>query len=155
MPLRKTNISVEFDQACKETDVDPAVFERLITDICANEGAKDASISIRFVDDKGMIEAHRRYLGQSTTTDVMSFDLSDEFEGRRSFALIVNAQLAKRQAARRGHSLQAELALYIAHGLLHMAGYDDADARQAEQMHRLEDLYLERNQFGRVYFGPK
>jgi probable rRNA maturation factor len=90
-----------------------------------------------------------------TTTDVLSFDLSDEFEPKPSFALIVNAAMAARQATERGHSAQAELALYITHGLLHNLGYDDLDDEQALQMHRMEDHILERHGFGRVFFDEK
>ena len=44
----------------------------------------------------------------------------------RIFDLIVNGELAAREAARRGHGAEAELALYITHGLLHNLGFNDA-----------------------------
>ena len=47
-------------------------------------------------------------------------------------------------AERRGHDVQAELALYVIHGLLHLCGYDDKSADGARQMRERERHYLER-----------
>jgi rRNA maturation RNase YbeY len=70
---------------------------------------------------------------------------------KKSFDIIVNAQKAVSEAKKRGHSPQAELALYITHGLLHNLGFDDLTAKKAKLMHRLEDEILQQQGFGRVY----
>jgi len=49
------------------------------------------------------------------------------------FELVVNGEMAVRQALLRKHSSQAELALYITHGLLHNLGFDDAAEDQAKK----------------------
>jgi probable rRNA maturation factor len=64
---------------------------------------------------------------------------------------VVNGEKAKSQAARRGHCAQAELALYITHGLLHNLGFDDLLPKKANEMHRLEDEILQQQGFGLVY----
>ena len=56
-----------------------------------------------------------------------------------------------RQAAQRGHSTEAELALYLTHGLLHNLGFNDADKAAAERMHDMEDEILQQAGFGVVY----
>ena len=50
-----------------------------------------------------------------------------------------------------GHSAEAEIALYITHGLLHNLGFDDASEQQAEEMHRMEDEILQQAGFGTVF----
>lgn len=155
MRQARTAIKVEFEISVPSAPLDIDAMKKLMIDTCRQEGVRNAAISIRIVDDAGMIEMHRQYLGKSGTTDVLSFDLSDAFEDRQNFVLIVNAQLAARQAKRRGHTAQAELALYITHGLLHNLGYDDADKEQARRMHRAEDAVLDRHGFGPVYFRSK
>jgi probable rRNA maturation factor len=145
-------IDVEFDIAAEDVRADWTAMEELVRHICTQADVKDALVAIRIVDDERMIEAHRQYMQLDSTTDVLSFDLSDEFEPKPNFALIVNAAMAARQAAERGHSSQAELGLYITHGLLHNLGYDDLDEEQALEMHQKEDELLERHGFGRVYF---
>jgi probable rRNA maturation factor len=63
--------------------------------------------------------------------------------------------MAARQARQRGHSTEAELALYVTHGLLHNLGYDDGNDEQARQMHLKEDEILQRHGFGQVYDTKK
>jgi len=148
-------IEVEFDITAEDVRADWAALEELVRNICTQQQVRQASVSISIVDDARMIEAHQQYMQLDTTTDVLSFDLSDEFETRPSFALIVNAAMAARQASERRHSAQAELALYITHGLLHNLGYDDLDEEQALEMHRMEDQILEQHGFGRVFFDKE
>jgi probable rRNA maturation factor len=144
-------IDVEFDTASESVPADLTALERLVRDVCMEGHVSRASVSIRIVEDQDMIQTHRDYMGLETTTDVMSFDLSDEFEPQKTFALVVNAAMAARQARQRGHSAEAELALYVTHGLLHNLGYDDGDDEQARQMHLKEDEILQRHGFGPVY----
>jgi probable rRNA maturation factor len=59
--------------------------------------------------------------------------------------------MAVRQALLRNHSSQAELALYITHGLLHNLGFDDTAEDQAEEMHNTEDEILKQLGYGLVY----
>ncbi len=59
--------------------------------------------------------------------------------------------MALRQADLRGHSSQAELALYITHGLLHNLGFDDSTEDKAKKMHDMEDKILQQLGYGLVY----
>ena len=60
--------------------------------------------------------------------------------------------MAARQAAKRGHGAEAELALYITHGMLHNLGFDDTDPQQAKKMHETEDSLLQKQGFGIIYY---
>jgi len=114
--------------------------------------AADAATTITVVGDAAMRSIHYQFLKKRSTTDVVSFDLTDECERRRVFEVAVNAEYAARQARKRGHSTEAELALYIVHGLLHHLGFDDGSVEQAEKMHRTEDAILTKLGYGSVYF---
>ena len=59
--------------------------------------------------------------------------------------------MAVRQANLRGHASQAELALYITHGLLHNLGFDDSTDSKARKMHDTEDNILQQLGYGFVY----
>jgi probable rRNA maturation factor len=63
--------------------------------------------------------------------------------------------MAVKQANMRGHSSEAELALYITHGLLHNFGFDDSTQKQAEKMHNIEDQILQQLGYGPVYNTEK
>jgi probable rRNA maturation factor len=69
----------------------------------------------------------------------------------KSFELVFNAEMAVKEANLRGHSSEAELALYITHGLLHNLGFDDSTQSQAEKMHNIEDEILQQLGYGPVY----
>jgi len=94
---------------------------------------------------------NREFLNSKATTDCLSFDLSDDEKGAKIFDLIVNGEMAVRQANKRGHSSEAELALYITHGLLHNLGFDDSVQSQTRKMHETEDEILQEFGYGLVY----
>jgi probable rRNA maturation factor len=52
--------------------------------------------------------------------------------------------VAKAQAEQRGHDVQAELILYVIHGLLHLCGFDDKTESSAQEMRMRERHYLQR-----------
>lgn len=144
------NICIQFD--CEADDeVDLYRLKALVENTCIELNVPNVNVQISIVDDAGMIEVHQQFLNKSTTTDVISFDLSDEFESGRNFQIVVNMEQAVRQAKKRGHAAESELALYITHGLLHQLGYDDCDRQQARQMHEKEDAILQAGGFGVIY----
>lgn len=150
MNTPSNDIQVHFDIETDDSDVDLSRLKSLVHTICT-EFQVTPQVSISIVDDDGIIETHQQFLGQDHTTDVISFDLSDEFEPQKTFQLMVNAEMAARQAQQRGHTTEAELALYITHGLLHNLGFDDLDEVQAAAMHKKEDEILQANGFGIIY----
>lgn len=64
---------------------------------------------------------------------------------------MVSAETARREARARRISTEAELTLYVVHGLLHLLGYDDQAPEQAARMHRTEDEILASLGLGPVY----
>jgi probable rRNA maturation factor len=88
------------------------------------------AISVILVSDRRMAALHRRFLDVSGPTDVITFQHGEIF---------VSTETARRQARRFGTSLEHELRLYIAHGLLHLHGFDDRDLRGAAQMKRAQE----------------
>ncbi|MCU0913524.1 MAG: rRNA maturation RNase YbeY [Planctomycetes bacterium] len=146
-------ITVQITSHFEEIPVDTPRLKKLVRAVCRQFGVTQARTSIGIVADAEIGVLNERFLQHQGPTDCLSFDLSDETEpaGTRVFDLIVNGELALREAARRGHEGQAELMLYIVHGLLHQLGFDDATAAQADQMHRTEDEILLHLGYGRVY----
>lgn len=100
--------------------------------------------------DAEMAAAHERHTGVGGTTDVLTFDLSDE-TGVIDADLLVCVDEALRQSSARGVPVEHELVLYIVHGVLHCAGYDDGDEASASAMHRREDELLSAMGLGAVF----
>lgn len=151
MDASENHLLIQLDSQCPNLNADTDALEKLAAAICEKFDCFGATIHISIVDDAGIIEIHRQFLQKDTATDVISFDLSDEFEPGRNFQIVVNAEMAHRQAAKRGHSAEAELALYITHGLLHNLGFDDLSPDDAKKMHETEDALLQELGFGVIY----
>ena len=100
--------------------------------------------SVVFVDDEQMRDINLRYLKSDNTTDVIAFPFEDAPLTRDDCAgeIIVSAQRAADVAGTRNLDVQDELALYIVHGALHLAGFDDASPAQAAEMHGREKEIL-------------
>jgi probable rRNA maturation factor len=151
MDTPENHLQVQFNPQVPNLKADLSKLEKLVRTICEKFEAHNATVHIGIVDDAGIIEVHRQFLQKDTATDVISFDLSDEFEPGQTFQIVVNTEMADRQAERRGHSPEAELALYITHGLLHNLGFDDISAEDAKKMHKTEDEILQECGFGIIY----
>jgi probable rRNA maturation factor len=123
-------------------DVDRARMRETVRTVLQGEGVDDAEVSLAFVDNPTIHRLNQRYLGHDEPTDVLSFPLSDPGARRLSGELVVGAEVAKAQAAERGHDVQAELALYVIHGLLHLCGHDDKAPTVASVMRQRERHYL-------------
>lgn len=112
-------------------------------------------VRIRLIDDAAMSDAHQRYSGVAGTTDVLTFDLRDAADPAAPLDvdLLICVDVARRQAASRGHPLTHELLLYALHGVLHCLGHDDHDDAAYARMHALEDQVLSAIGVGAVFAG--
>jgi probable rRNA maturation factor len=109
--------------------------------VLEGENVARPEISLAFVDNPTIHALNKRYLGHDEPTDVLSFPLG-EGGGRLAGELVIGVEVAKEQAALRGHDMQAELALYVIHGLLHLCGHDDHEPADAAAMRAKERHYL-------------
>ena len=122
--------------------LDRARMRQVARAVLEGEDEADAEVSLAFVDDATSQALNRRYLQHDEPTDVLSFPLSEGKTRRLSGELVIGAEVAQAQAAARGHDVQAELALYVIHGLLHLCGYDDKTPADAAAMRQRERHYL-------------
>lgn len=161
---RDQGIRLHITESVKNARVPLPKLRKLAQIVCDRFGAGRTpemryEISIAVVDDVQIQELNGRFLNRNTTTDCLSFDLSDHNEEEpkagnpisRILELVVNGEMAARQADLRGHSSEAELALYITHGLLHHFGFGDATPSQARKMHDAEDEILQQLGYSSVY----
>ncbi len=96
----------------------------------AGELTRLGEVSVILVSDRRMAQLHRRFLHLPGPTDVITFQHGEIF---------VSVETARNQAGLFGSSLEREIRLYIAHGLLHLHGFDDKDAGGAAEMERLQE----------------
>jgi probable rRNA maturation factor len=122
--------------------VDRARFREIARTVLEGEGVQAAEISLAFVDNATIHRLNQRYLQHDEPTDVLSFPLSDPGAKTLAGELVLGAEVGRDAAAERGHDVQAELALYVIHGLLHLCGEDDKSPEAARRMRQRERHYL-------------
>jgi probable rRNA maturation factor len=153
---QKQDFVVQITKNFKNMDVHPFKLKKLVEAVCGRFKLLKVTMSISIVGSAQISKINKRFLNKGSTTDCLSFDLSDKRAGSiKTFELIVNGEMAVRQAKLRGHSSEAELALYITHGLLHNLGFNDSTGKQAEKMHNIEDQILQQLGYGTVYNTAK
>jgi probable rRNA maturation factor len=132
-----------------------ALLRRAALAALADQGFQSGELSVAVVDADRMSRLHQQYLKISGATDVLTFDLGTGVDaGIVDGEVIVCADVARERAMRRSTRLaeaKAELALYVVHGILHLAGYDDHDADDFKRMHAREDRILAAIGLGRVF----
>ena len=122
--------------------VDRGRMREIARAVLEGEGVREMEISLAFVDNATIHTLNKRYLDHDEPTDVLSFPLSEPNAKKLAGELVIGAEVAQAQAAERGHDVQAELALYVIHGLLHLCGHDDHQPDHAAAMRAKERHYL-------------
>ena len=123
VPRKKIVALVEFIARCENINID--------------------QLDIIIVGDEEMAQMNWEFLKHEGTTDVITFDLGDEFSDGLFGQLIISSDVALAQGPAHGNSPTKELLLYVAHGLLHMTGYDDLEESKRKVMHARQSELLE------------
>jgi probable rRNA maturation factor len=152
-PVR--DVVIHITQNFKGIKISLPRLRKLVKTICSRFSRSDIQyeINIVIVEDAEFRGLNRRFLKRKTTSDCLSFDLSDDKQPDSSklLEIIVNGELAVKQANSFGHPDEAELALYVTHGLLHQLGFNDSTPSKARKMHHIEDEILQQSGYGLVY----
>ena len=104
----------------------------------------NVELSLSLVRDPAIRKLKREYFGIDAATDVLSFPAGD-FPGpgpRPLGDIVISLDTARRAARDLDTTLERELALYLAHGLLHLLGFDHQTPKDARAMARLEKKLL-------------
>jgi len=123
----------------------PAAMQRLVAAIETAAGhlgwkVPAGELCIALLDEPEHSRLHAEFCGDPSPTDVITFpgDASAHWAGD----ICLSLPCAQREAARRGRPPAAELALYLVHGWLHLAGFDDHAAADRRAMRAAERRLL-------------
>jgi probable rRNA maturation factor len=104
--------------------------------------ALPAEIVTVLVSDRRISAIHLQFMQIAGPTDVITFHHGE---------IIISVETAHRQATQLGRDLFEELCLYLLHGLLHLAGYDDDTDSGFREMDRLQQRLMRELRKGRGY----
>jgi probable rRNA maturation factor len=97
-----------------------------------------AELSILLCDDREIHALNRTHRKKNKPTDVLAFAMheGEEFPGGSALLgdIVISLDTARRQARDHGQSLWAEVTMLLAHGLLHLIGYDHRDDAEEAEM---------------------
>lgn len=126
----------------------PAAFRRLVRDLATRAFPAESSppfgeLAVLLTDDEGMPAYKEGCFGIRAQTDVVA----QAYEGVPGIApptaeLVINAERAQSEGQRRPGGPARELALYLAHGLDHLAGHEDDTPERRRAMRRRETGWL-------------
>jgi probable rRNA maturation factor len=102
----------------------------------------DAELAIVLVDEAAMEQLHVQWMDEPGPTDVLSFPMDELRPGTEDMPtpagllgdVVLCPQVAESQAQTAGHSTLEELLLLTTHGMLHLLGFDHADAEEEREM---------------------
>lgn len=161
-PVPGVDALVEDDQSDHPVDTDR--WARLATHALRARGIERGELSLTFVDEATITELNAEHMGEDGPTDVLSFPMDDEPDPAAApdslsaqvptllGDIVICPAVAARNAADHaagaaephpGHpthdgSLDAELALLVVHGVLHVLGHDHAEADETAEMQTAE-----------------
>ncbi len=126
--------------------LDRAAMHKLVSFLACRAAGKRpiGEITLSIIGHDAMAKMNHQYLARNTTTDVISFShlpMPGEDPEILAGDILVNAQLALKEGPAHGGKIR-ELALYIAHGLHHLAGATDSTPAKQRQMRRKELSWL-------------
>lgn len=105
--------------------------------VLRSEDSEPGVINYIFCDDDYLIELNRSYLSHDTLTDIITFDYSDK--GLIHGDIFISVERVKENALAYKVAFELELLRVMAHGLLHLVGYNDKKPLETSVMRRKEE----------------
>lgn len=132
--------------------IDPKWLRSVVAAVLeAEKVVPPVEVSLLVIGDDEVRRLNRDYRGKDRTTDVLSFGMTggsgDGFiappDGVRHLGeVVISYPQAERQAFSAGHSIRAEVALLLVHGVLHLLGYDHENTADRRRMWRRQKAVL-------------
>ncbi len=94
-----------------------------------------ATLEVALVDDETSARVHMDFMEIPGPTDVITFHHGE---------IVIGAEVAERQAAEYGEPLGREILRYFVHGLLHLAGHEDAKEEERKTMESAQEKIVAR-----------
>ncbi len=95
-----------------------------------NSLAHLATLEVALVDDETSAKVHMDFMEIEGPTDVITFHHGE---------IVIGAEVALRQAQEYGEPPAREILRYFIHGLLHLAGHEDAEPEQQKAMEAAQE----------------
>lgn len=101
----------------------------------------DGGVVVLLTDDASLRDLNGRFRGKDAPTNVLSFPAPENFEGHLGDIALAYG-VCEREADEQGKTLADHLQHLVAHGVLHLVGFDHETDAEAEEMEARERVIL-------------
>ncbi|MGO9673347.1 MAG: rRNA maturation RNase YbeY [Methylocella sp.] len=156
----KPVIDIAIEAEAWDAFADPALLAKAVIGQTISQSgiriADGAEISIVLCDDAFIAELNRKWRGLDKATNVLSFPSGGPVASTPVLGDIVIAyETTSREAAEAEKPLRDHVAHLLAHGFLHLIGYDHVADADAETMEAMERAVLARLGIADPYAAPR
>lgn len=102
---------------------------------------KTGEVFFLFCSDEYLYQMNVKYLSHTTYTDIITFDTSEEIS-IISGELYISLERVQENASQLGESFRKELYRVLAHGVLHLLGFNDKTEAESAEMRLQENICL-------------
>ena len=108
--------------------------------ISTSENFKIGKLTYVFCDNDFLLQINQKYLKHDYYTDVITFDYSNQKEINGD--ILISVEQVTLNSKKYNESKLDELYRVMAHGLLHLIGYNDKNKKDKKIMNEKESFYL-------------
>jgi len=113
-----------------------------LNNIIKEEGGETGAITYLLINDKEMLVYNQQFLQHDTLTDVITF--KNEDGNKISGDIVISIERIYENAEKYKVLFTNELYRVMAHGLLHLLAYNDKSNKEAQEIRKKENYYLEK-----------
>ena len=114
-----------------------------LKNVASGYGFSAGDLNYVFCDDEYLLQMNRQYLGHDYYTDIITFDSREDACSKRLDGdIFISVDTVRANGEEYGEGFEREIMRVIAHGLLHLIGFDDHTASQQKKMREAEDTAL-------------
>lgn len=138
--MQKKTVPVEFIYNTKFRLKNESDFNDWIKEITISEGFSVGNLNYAFFDDEGLKALNNKFLNHDYYTDVISFNESKGFVINGDIAISV--ERVKENSTKYNTFFEKEMLRVMAHGLLHLMGFDDKTDLERIAMQNAENIKI-------------
>lgn len=136
-------LEIEIENESEHIPFDLEKARRTVRMVLEGEKIVCGRLEVTIIGDPAIHRLNVQFLGHDYPTDVLAFELDRDVDsGFLEGNVIVSDDTALDRAREFGWAPENELLLYIIHGTLHLAGYDDHAKEDERAMRAKEREYM-------------
>jgi len=128
------DIPVSWVTALEDVGIEAAAMALQVSMEEGNSLEHLATLEVALVDDETSERVHMDFMDIEGPTDVITFHHGE---------IVISTEVAKRQAEEYGEPFGREILRYFIHGLLHLAGHEDAEDSERKAMETAQERIVE------------